>query len=122
MVDFVSGYTGEGPAIPLGYFRMAAEVSVRDGRTFVSFSNVMPDSQEMLMAEDEPATVGADGILWFRFVDGWGNSGAGAFGPDGRLSLAMVKRSDDWLGANIGRNYGVFRLTADACAELDALP
>ncbi|HEY0599356.1 hypothetical protein [Brevundimonas sp.] len=99
----------------LGDFSMRARVAARNGQTLISFTNAMPDSQEILHVEDEPARMGRDGTLRFTFVDGWGNAGQGALTPGGVMTLDLISRSSDPLGANIGRNYGTFRLTADDC-------
>ena len=116
LVEAVVADTGR-ETFSLGDFWMRARVAVRDDRTLITFSNAMPDSQEILHVEDEPARMDRDGTLRFTFVDGWDNAGRGALTPGGVMTLDLVRRSPDPLGANIGRNYGTYALTAGDCAR-----
>ncbi len=65
-----------------------------------------------------PAQVDSDGKVFVSFEDGWNNRGLATLAPSGALTLAIVTPSPDQANANIGRAYGDFQLTKEACARI----
>lgn len=106
------GYTGSGPGIPLGNFLMSVRVKRNARGHAVSFSNSMPDSQEILTAETDKARVLRDGSLTFDFQDGWENLGRARLYPTGKVVLVMVRKAPM---NQIARNYGTFAVSKAGC-------
>lgn len=112
--EAVFGYKDE----PLGDLIVCVVVTtgVRTDRT-ISVSVKLPDSGRILMLE-APVTQRANGDIFFEFDDdGWGNAGRGALttvGDKAQLDLTQTTSPPD-ADRNIGRNYGRYLLSKQAC-------
>ena len=122
--DAITGDTGTDDATSLGVFEMHATVLAQSGKTLISFANHMPDSGTTLAAHNLPATGDAQKGYRFHFTDGSGNHGKGILkinGDTAEISLTMTKHSPEPFSGQIGRQYGDFTLTKQACATMKNL-
>jgi hypothetical protein len=100
---------------PLGHINASVSMT-SDEPALVSFFVTMPDSPQILGAEQLVSNRIAPNSHEFRFLDGWGNEGKGTLVISGRqadliLEVENVKSG----GSNILRNYGKFKLSLSHC-------
>lgn len=84
----------------------------------ISFLVDFPDSPQTLGAKSVPCREVRDGVIEFRFVDGWDNVGEGRLTINGAcstLTLTVVNETDNPWGRNILRNYGTYNLIQSEC-------
>ena len=82
----------------------------------------MPDNPQIL-AFSADGTYQRNGPTRIRFVDSWGNQGQGSFTINGdkmQIDIDRVKVAPG--GENIGRNYGLYGLSARHCKWTRAAP
>lgn len=104
----------------VGHFDMHLKVRKRGSRYNLSFVNVRAFAGPILEASTDRATLSGDGVLEFRFVDGWDNEGRARVHPDGKVVLTKIRASPRRVSSFVpDDNYGVFRLTRAACAHED---
>ena len=102
----------------LGQAVAEATVAGADNDLTLAFSSALPDSPQVLEVGPEPAQVDSDGKVFVSFEDGWNNRGLATLAPSGALTLAIVTPSPSQTSANVGRTYGDFQLTKEACARI----
>jgi hypothetical protein len=115
MVEELFGYTGR-EDIPLGTFWMVVDVEWRGDEVYVWLENSVPDTRRHLRVDGQ-TWPGSDGVVRFRFVDGWNNLGYARVSPDGEITLVALEFRAKGFDTNVHRNYGTYHVTKDACIE-----
>ncbi len=113
----IEGDTGA-ESVPIGFFEMTAELRQKGNRFFVSFSNHMPDSGQILEVNDIPAKKTVEHTYSFRFTDNWGNRGKGSLhlkNETADIDIDVTKPTSDPWGKNALRQYGAYTLTKADC-------
>jgi hypothetical protein len=95
-----------------GTFEMQARLSISGSHYKLSVWNVMPDNPQVL-ALNADGTYRPSGPTPIRFIDSFENQGRGSFAvKDRNLTIQIERTKISDYGANIGRNYGKYTLTA----------
>ncbi len=103
----------------LGLLGVDVDITEAGGRTFVAFSNYMPDNGQIVRSlEPAPARRAANGALSFTFTDNWRASGQGEVRGEGDglvLTISRTKPADTFAGQYSDRQFGEFKLNPGTC-------
>jgi hypothetical protein len=103
----------------LGLLGVDLDITETAGRTYVAFSNYMPDNGQIVRsAEPGLARRAADGALTFSFTDNWRAAGTGTVRKEGAgvvLTIKRTKPADTFAGEYSDRQFGEFKLNPGTC-------
>lgn len=103
----------------LGRLGVDLDITEEAGRTFIAFSNYMPDNGQIVRTlAPEPARKAADGSLSFGFTDNWRAPGQGTVKVEGSgvvLTITRTKAADTFAGQYADRQFGEFKLNPGTC-------
>jgi len=97
----------------IGKYFCCVKVERSTSTAFFEFTVSFPDMGQVLTAK-VPAILGKNGVLNFKFVDGWSNRGKGSFSRTDKkflLNIEEVESSKEPLARNVLRMYGEYELS-----------
>jgi len=103
----------------LGLLGVDLDITEDAGRTFVTFTNYMPDNGQIVRTSTPaPARKAADGSLSFSFTDNWRAPGQGTVKVEGTgvvLTITRTRQADTFAGQYSDRQFGEFKLNPGTC-------
>jgi hypothetical protein len=105
--------------VKIGKLGVDLDITEQGGRTYVSFSNYMPDNGQVVRnTEPSQARAQPDGSLAFTFTDNWRAPGRGTVKTEGQgvvLSIERTKPAEGFAGIYSARQFGEFKLNPGSC-------